>query len=99
MPGKTLSIRMKEDDYRSLVSLAHEEKAEVSQEVRELVERGRVMLALEKYKDGSASLAKCARIASVSISKMLELMKEYGVTANLEKEDYLRSLKTVRKIW
>lgn len=58
-----------------------------------------IPLALEKYKSGEASLAKCARIAGVSISKMLELMKEYGVTANLEKEDYLRSVKTARKIW
>jgi predicted HTH domain antitoxin len=99
MPVKTLSIRMNEDDYRSLVSLAREEKEDVSKTVRELVGLGRTMLAIEKYKGGDASLEKSARIAGVSISKMLDIMKEHGVTANLEEEDYLRSLKTIRKVW
>ncbi|MBI4832374.1 MAG: UPF0175 family protein [Candidatus Lindowbacteria bacterium] len=99
MPAKTLSIRMNEDDYRSLVSLAKEEKEDVSKKVRELVELGRVMLAIERYKSGDASLGKSARIAGVSISKMLDIMKEHGVTANLEEDDYLKSLATIRKVW
>ena len=48
MSVKTLSIRMDEDDYRSIVSLAKEEKEDVSKTVRELVELGRLMLAIEK---------------------------------------------------
>lgn len=99
MSVKTLSIRMDEDDYRSLVSLAKEEKEDVSKTVRELVELGRLMLAIEKYKNGEASIEKSARIAGVSISKMLDMMKEHGVTANLEEEDYLNSLRTARKAW
>lgn len=99
MSVKTLSIRMNENDYRSLVSLAEEGKEDVSKKVRELMELGRVMLAMEKYKSGEASLEKSARIAGVSISKMLDIMKEHGVTANLEEEDYLKSLKTIRKVW
>lgn len=99
MSVKTLSIRMDEDDYRSIVSLAKEEKEDVSKTVRELVELGRLMLAIEKYKNGEASIEKSAHIAGVSISKMLDMMKEHGVTANLEEEDYLNSLKTARKVW
>lgn len=99
MPVKTLSIRMNENDYRSLVSLAKEGKEDASKTVRELVELGRTMLALEKYKKGEASIEKSARIAGVSITKMLDIMKEHGVAANLEKEDYLRSLNTVRRVW
>lgn len=99
MSVKTLSIRMNENDYRSLVLLAKEEKEDVSKTVRELVELGRLMLAIEKYKSGEASIEKAARIAGVSISRMLDLMKEHGVTANLEEEDYLKSLKTIRKAW
>ncbi|MBI5971473.1 MAG: UPF0175 family protein [Deltaproteobacteria bacterium] len=99
MSVKTLSIRMDENDYRSLVSLAKEGKEDVSKTVRELVGLGRTMLAIEKYKDGEASIEKAARIAGVSISKMLDIMKEHGVTANLEEEDYLKSLKTIKKAW
>ncbi len=99
MPAKTLSIRMNEDDYRALVSLAKEGKEDISKTVRELVELGRTMLAIEKYKRGEASAEKSARIAGVSISKFLDILSENGVTANLEEEDYLGSLKTARKIW
>lgn len=94
-----MSIRMNENDYRSLVMLAKEEKEDVSKTVRELVELGRVMLALEKYKNGEASIERAARVAGVSISKMLDIMKEHNVAANLEEEDYLKSLKTARRAW
>src|SRR3972149_9560342 len=99
MSVKTLSMRMNESDYLSLVSLAKEEDGDVSKTVRELVGLGRKMLALVKYRSGEASIEKAARIAGVSISKMLDIMKEHGVAANLEGEDYLKSLKTIRKAW
>jgi predicted HTH domain antitoxin len=99
MGTKTLSIRLKDDDYKFLSVLAKEEKEDVSKAARELVDRGRIMLAIEKYKKSEASIEKSARIAGVSISKMLEIFKEYGVEANLEYEDYLRGLKNLKKIW
>jgi predicted HTH domain antitoxin len=90
---------MDDDDYKFLSILAKEEKEDVSKAVRELVDLGRVMLAIEKYKKSEASIEKAAKIAGVSISKMMEIFKEYGVEANLEYEDYLKGLKTIRKIW
>ena len=99
MGTKTLSIRLKDDDYKFLSVLAKEEKEDVSKAARELVDRGRIMLAIEKYKKSEASIEKSARIAGVSISKMLEIFKEYGVEANLEYEDYLKGLKYLKKIW
>ena len=99
MPVKTLSIRMNDDDYSSLVSLSKENNEDVSKTVRGLVELGRLMLAMEKYKTGGASIEKASRIAGVSISKMLDILQEHGIAANLEEDDYLRSLKTIRKVW
>ncbi len=99
MATKTLSIRMNDDDYKFLSSLAKEEKEDVSKTVRELVDLGRVVLAIEKYKKSEASIEKAARIAGVSISRMLDIFKEYGVEANIEYEDYLKGLKSLRKIW
>lgn len=99
MSTKTLSIRMDEDDYKFLSSLAKEGKEDVSKKVRELVDLGRVMLAIDKYKKSEASIEKAARIAGVSISKMMDIFKEYGVEANLEYEDYLRGLKNLRRVW
>lgn len=99
MQTKTLSIRMDGNDYRFLSTLAKEEKEDISKAVRELVDLGRVMLAIEKYKKSEASIGKAAKIAGVPISKMMDILREYGVEANLEYEDYLKGLKNIRKVW
>jgi len=99
MGKKTLSIRINDEDYRFLSVLAKEEKEDVSKKVRELVDLGRVMLAIEKYKRSETSIERAAKIAGVSISKMMDIFKEHGVEANLEYEDYLKGMKSLRKIW
>ena len=99
MATKTLSIRINDDDYKFLMSLAKEERGDMSTAVRELVDLGRIMLAVEKYRRSEASLERAARLAGVSLAKMMDLLAEYGVEANLEYEDYLKGLKTVRKVW
>lgn len=99
MATKTLSIRIDSDDYKFLSSLAKKEREDVSKAVRELVDLGRVMLAIEKYRKSEASIEKAAKIAGVSISKMMDIFREYGVEANIEYEDYLKGLKSIRKAW
>ena len=99
MPTKTLSIRIDDEDYRFLSTLAKEEKEDVSKKVRELVDLGRVMLAIEKYQKSEASIEKAARIAGVSIAKMIDILRKHGIEANLEYEDYLKGLKSLRRIW
>ena len=99
MATKTLSIRIDDTNYKFLASLAKEEKEDISKAVRELVDLGRVLLAIEKYRKSEASIEKAAKIAGASISKMMDILKEYGVEANLEYEDYLKGLKTIRKVW
>jgi predicted HTH domain antitoxin len=99
MPTKTLSIRMADKDYRFLSALAQEEHEDVSKKVRELVDLGRVMLAIEKYRKSEASIEKASRIAGVSISRLLDIFREHGISANLEYEDYLKSLKSLAKKW
>ncbi len=99
MVTKTLSMRINKNDYEFLSALAKEEKEDVSKTVRELLDLGRIMLAIEKYKKSEASIQKSSRIAGVSISKMMDIFKEHGVEANIEYEDYIRSLKHLRTVW
>ena len=99
MSKKTLSIRMDNEDYRFLSTIAKEEKEDVSKKIRELVDLGRVMLAIEKYRKSDASLERAARIAGVSVSRMIDILRDHGVEANLEYEDYLKGLKSLRKVW
>jgi predicted HTH domain antitoxin len=71
----------------------------LSAAVRELVDKGRIMLAVERYRQRRASLARAAELAGVPIGDMIEILAEYGVESNLEAEDYRRGLENLRKVW
>ena len=96
---KTMSIRMDKENYEFISELSKEEKGDLSKAVRDLVFRGRVMLAVEKYKRGEASLGKAAELAGVRVGQMITILEEYGVQSNLEKEDYRKGLENLRKVW
>ena len=54
---KTMSIRMDRKNYEFLSEMSKQQSSDLSKAVRELVTRGRVLLAVERYKSGAASLA------------------------------------------
>ena len=96
---KTMSIRMDEENLKFLNKLSEEEAGDVSKAVRELVRKGRLMLAVERYKKGQASLGLAAELAGLTPGEMINTLAEYGVTSNLETEDYLKGLENLRKVW
>ena len=97
--ARTMSVRMDEDNYQFLRQLSKDEKADLSAAVRELVDKGRIMLAVERYRQRKASLARAAELAGVPIGEMIEILAQYGVESNLEAEDYRRGLEHLRKVW
>ncbi len=96
---KTMSIRMDEENFEFLNRLSKEQKGDVSRAVRELVYKGRVMLAVEKYKKGELSLGKAAELAGLPVTQMITTLSEFGIKSNLEKEDYLAGLENLKKVW
>jgi predicted HTH domain antitoxin len=96
---KTMSIRMDKDNFDFLNKLSKEESGDVSKAVRDLVNKGRLMLAVERYKKGQASLGRAAELAGLTLSEMMNTLAEYGVKSNLETEDYLKGLENLRKVW
>lgn len=56
-------------------------------------------VALDRYREGKASLSRAAEVAGVSISEMLDLLVEHGIPSDLEVEDYRESLERLRRIW
>ena len=97
--SKTMSIRMDQDNYRFLRDITKEERSDLSKAVRDLVTRGRVMLAVERYKKGDASLGRAAELAGLPLGQMMTMLAEFGVESRLEKEDYLQGLRTLQKVW
>ena len=57
------------------------------------------MLAVERYKEGKASLGLAAELADLPLGKMINTLAEYGVQSNLGTEDYLKGLENLRKVW
>ena len=64
--SKTMSIRMDRDNYDFLKEITREERSDFSKAVRDMVTRGRVLLAVERYKNGEASLGRAAELAGVA---------------------------------
>jgi predicted HTH domain antitoxin len=61
--------------------------------------RGRILLAAERSKKGEASLGKAAELAGLPLGQMMMVLTEFGVESRLEKEDYLRGLQNLKKVW
>jgi predicted HTH domain antitoxin len=96
---KTMSIRMDRDNYEFLSAISREERSDLSKAVRDLVTRGRVLLAVEKYRKGEASLGKAAEVAGLPVGQMMTLLGEFAVRAKIDPQDYRQSLENLAKVW
>ena len=96
---KTMSIRMDRDNFEFLSAMTVEEQSDLSKAVRELVTRGRILLAVEKYKKGEASLGRAAQVAGLPVGQMMTLLGEFGVRSRIDQEDYRQSLANLAKVW
>jgi len=63
------------------------------------MERGRVLLAVEKYRSGEASLGRVAEIAGLPVGHMMTILEGFGVNSNLEQEDLSSGLENIAKVW
>jgi len=96
---KTMSIRMDRENYEFLNAISREERSDLSKAVRDLVTRGRVLLAIEKYRKGEVSLGKAAEVAALPVGQMMTLLGEFGVRTRIDQEDYRQSLENLAKVW
>jgi predicted HTH domain antitoxin len=96
---KTMSIRMDRENYEFLTELSRAGKGDLSKAVRELVVRGRLMLAVERYKKGEVSLGRAAELAGIPVGEMINILADYGVKANLDREDYRKALENLSREW
>ena len=96
---KTMSVRMDRENYEFLHEIAREEGTDLSKAVRDAVTRGRILLAIERYKKGEASLGRAAELAGLPVGQMMTILADFGVESRLEKEDYLRSVRNLERVW
>ncbi len=64
---------------------------------RRLTDKGKEMRSIELYKQGKVSLGLGAKIARLSISEYIDLLKEYKVQINIDIDDAKKALEYARK--
>ena len=97
--SKTMSVRMDRDNYQFLHEIAKEEGSDLSKAVRDMVTRGRILLAVERYKKGEASLGRAAELAGLPLGQLMTILTEFGVEGRLGTEDHLQGLKNLKEVW
>jgi predicted HTH domain antitoxin len=97
--SKKMTIRMDRKNYEFLSGISKEERTDLSKAVRDLVTRGRILLAVERYKKGEASLGKAAELAGLPVGQMMTILTEFGVEGRIEKEEYLQGIENLAKVW
>jgi predicted HTH domain antitoxin len=94
-----MSVRMDRENYEFLHEMTKEEGSDLSKAVREMVTRGRILLGVERYKEGEVSLGRAAELAGVPVGQMMRILTEFGVESQIEKEDYLEGVRNLQKVW
>ncbi|MDP3765253.1 MAG: UPF0175 family protein [Nanoarchaeota archaeon] len=92
---ETVSSRLDLESINLFGKVLKEKRSEV---VRELVESGKKHKAVELYKMKGVSLGLGAKLAGVTLSEFIDLLKEHNVFLNLEVEDVEKALETARKV-
>ena len=83
---KTMSIRMDRENFEFLNELTKEQRSDFSKAVRDMVTRGRILYAVERYKNGEASLGRAAELAGVPVGRVdnINLDSQYAAIVRLE---------------
>jgi len=95
--SKTMSVRMDRENYDFLHEITKEEGSDLSKAVRDMVTRGRILLAVERYKKGEASLGRAAELAGVPVGQMMTILTEFGVESRLEKKTTCRDSRIFKR--
>ncbi|MBI2130870.1 UPF0175 family protein [Candidatus Woesearchaeota archaeon] len=90
---------MDKGDYEFVKRMAKENQEEISKTIRELVDLGRLMYAIENYKKGKISIGRAAEQAGISISEIMNILAEFGIRSKIGYEDYLEGLNNLKKVW
>ena len=93
---ETVSSRL---DVESLDLFGRVMKEKRSEIVRALIEAGKKEKAVEFYKAKKVSLGLGAKLAGVTLSEFIDLLKERNAELNLEKGDIEKALATARKVF
>ena len=86
------SFRLEKRDFDFLSEFCKDKNESKGKVLRELIENGRIMMAIKMYKEKKISIGKAAEIAGICMSDMIDLLAKFGIKSNLTLEDFRESL-------
>lgn len=92
---ETVSSRLDLGTISLFEKVLKENRSEV---VRDLVDAGKKHKAVELYKMKKVSLGLGAKLAGVTLSEFIDLLREHSAYLNLEKEDVEQAICTAGKV-
>ncbi len=92
---QVVTLRLKERELEFINELAKKEKEDKSYAARKLIDYGWIYFILREYKHGRISLGRSAKQLNLTISEMIELLAELGISSPITYEDYLQGYKAL----
>ena len=93
-----LSIRLKEKELERIKELSKLRNEDKSTVAKELMDFGWDFLMVKLYKDGKLSLGRLSKKLDLSMSETIDRLAEFGVTAPIEYEDYLKGSEYLKNV-
>jgi len=97
--GTMINVSVDESERMFLEEMAKSKHIKKSEIVKDLLDRGRILFAVNEYEQGKASLEKASKIAGVSISEFMDILSKLNVKSRVDYEDYLTGLKNLKEVW
>lgn len=97
--SKVVSLRLSEEEEETIERLSEEEKKDKSKVTRELIKYGEIYRAIKLYKEGKISLGKFSSELDISISEAMDLLRDFGVKARIDYDEYLEGKENLEEVW
>lgn len=101
MKERLISFRLPIEIEKEIEKLAYLEDSDKSKLIRELliigIKERKLEEALKLYKEGRISLWRAARMADMSLWKMMEIVKERKIIAQYSEKELKEDLKALRE--
>lgn len=93
---ETVSTRLNTETIDLFGRVLNETRSDI---IRELIEAGKKEKAVELYKNKKVSLGLGSKLADITLSEFIDLLRQHNVNLNLEKEDIEKAIITARKVF
>ena len=98
--AKTIAVRINdkiEEIIKRNVEEWRREKKDQSDIIREFIQKGSLLNAIELYRKGEISIGRASYLADVPITAFLDILSDLGIYSQIDMDDLLESYEKTKK--